>query len=79
MLDRPLVQPREPAHDLAGFMPFNGAPLARGQAGQTAEAACLDPPQPSRGLTMGQKLFSCLKDDCFEYLAEQALDAVDCA
>ena len=62
MLDRPLVQPTEPAHDLAGFMPFNGAPLlARWQAGQTAEAACFDQPQPVRRLTMGQKLFPSLE------------------
>ena len=40
MLNRPLVQPAQPADQVAGLMPLNGAPmLARGEASQVAEAA----------------------------------------
>ena len=79
MLDRPLVQPAQPADEVAGLMPFNGAPLlVRGEAGQAAEAAGFDPPEPNRSLSMGQKLLSGLKRYSLEFLAEQALDAVAC-
>ena len=70
MLDRPLVQPREPAHDLAGFMSFNGAPLlAWGQAGQAAEAADawarageIDHPVQAVALAQAMRLFVGLDD-----------------
>ena len=80
MLDRPLVQPAQPADHCAGLMPLNGAPLlAGGQAGQTAEIAGFDPPKPARNLTMSQKFLSGLEEHSLESLAEQASEAVTCA
>lgn len=80
MLDRPLVQPAQPADHCAGLMPLNRAPLlAGGQAGQTAEAAGFDPPKPARGLTLRNQFFPGLEGYSLELLADQALDAVACA